>query len=40
MRSHLGALVINIEVPGVVAVLEGDLQPVSMTNLLRLEGDV
>lgn len=31
---------INIEVPGVIVVLVGELQPMRMTNLLWLKGGV
>lgn len=37
---HLTALVVNIEVPGGPIVLEGELQPVRMSDLLRLEHGV
>lgn len=39
-RPHLSALVVNIEVPGGSIVLEGDLQPVRMSDLPRLEHGV
>lgn len=37
LLSYLRALVINVEVPGVIFVLVGDLQPMRMTDLLRLK---
>lgn len=40
LQPHLCALVVNIEVPGGSVVLEGDLQPVRMSHLLRLEHGV
>ena len=40
MHSHLRTLVIDIEVPGVIVVFVGDLQPIGMTNLLWLESGI
>lgn len=40
MQSHLRTLVIDIEVPGVSALLVADLQPLRMTDLLRLKSGV
>lgn len=31
---------VDIKVPGVIVVLVGDLQPMRMTNLLRLKGGI
>lgn len=39
-KSHLRTLVINIEAPGVIVILVGELQPVRMTNLLWLKGGI
>lgn len=39
-QSHLRTLMINVEVPGVIAVLVGELQPMRMTNLFWLKGGV
>lgn len=40
MQSHLRTFVINVEVPGVIVLLVGELQPMRMTNLLGLKGGV
>lgn len=40
IQSHLSTVVIHIEVPGVIVLLVGELQPIRMTNPLWLKGGV
>lgn len=40
VQSHLLTFVIDIEASGVILILVGDLQPMRMTNLVRLKGGV